>query len=91
MKIETISFSDNQSCIDLLESKTQPSFFKIMEEELVMKRMDNEALLAKFNERLAKNQNYKKSKFGNSKQFTVTHYASDVTYTVNNFLQKNLD
>ena len=51
-----------------------------------MKRMDNEALLAKFNERLAKNQNYKKSKFGNSKQFTIAHYASDVTYRVDNFL-----
>lgn len=89
--IETVSYSDNSLCIELLESKLQQSFFKIMEEELVMKGKDNDALLGKFDERLVRFPNYKKSKFGRSRQFTVAHFASDVTYDIDGFLQKNMD
>jgi len=62
-----------------------------MEEELVMKGKDDQALLAKFDERLVRYSSYKKSRFGGSKQFTVAHFASDVTYSIDNFLQKNMD
>ena len=89
--IETIPFPDNQRCIDLLESRTDQSIFKIMEEELVMKNQNNEVLLAKFDERLPKNTNYKKSKFGGSKKFTIIHYAGNIVYNIDNFLQKNMD
>ena len=51
-----------------------------------MKRHDNEALLAKFDDRLKKYPNYKKSKFGKSKQFSIVHYAGDVTYDIEGFL-----
>ena len=85
-KIATITFPDNQRCIDLLESRTEQSFFKIMEEELVMKGKDNEALLAKFDDRLRNYPNYKKSKFGKTMQFSVAHYAGEVTYDVDGFL-----
>ena len=61
-----IEFADNQRTIDLLESKTEQSFFRIMEEELVMKQKDDGALLAKFNDRLSHYPAYKKSKFGGS-------------------------
>ena len=85
-QIATISFPDNQRCIDLLESRTHQSFFKILEEELVMKGRDNEALLAKFDDRLRSYPNYKKSKFGKTGQFSIIHYAGEVTYDVNGFL-----
>ena len=70
----------------MLESRTEQSFFKIMEEELVMKRRDDEALLAKFDDRLKNFPNYKKSKFGKSNQFSIVHYAGDVTYDIKGFL-----
>ena len=62
-----------------------------MEEELVMKGRDNEALLAKFDDRLKGFPNYKKSKFGKSNQFSIVHYAGEVIYEVEGFLQKNMD
>lgn len=48
----------------MLESRTQQSFFKIMEEELLMKGADDKALLNKFDDRLKTYTNYKKSVFG---------------------------
>ena len=57
-----------------------------MEEELVMKGKDDDALLGKFDQRLDGNASYKKSKFGRSRQFTVAHFASDVTYNIDGFL-----
>ena len=56
-----------------------------------MKGKDDDALLGKFDDRLVNNVNYKKSKFGKSRQFTVAHFASDVTYDIEGFLQKNMD
>ena len=56
-----------------------------------MKRRDDEALLAKFDDRLKNFPNYKKSKFGKSNQFSIVHYAGDVTYDIKGFLQKNMD
>lgn len=51
----------------MLESRSQQSFFKIMEEELIMKGKDDGALLNKFDERLKTFSNYRKSLFGGSK------------------------
>ena len=84
-QIAEIACPDNQRCIDMLESRSAQSFFKIMEEELVMKGQDNEALLAKFDDRLKTYPNYKKSKFGRSGQFSIVHYAGEVTYDVKGF------
>ena len=56
-----------------------------------MKRQDNEALLQKLNDRLQSYPNFKKSKFGSKTEFTVVHFAGEVKYNVENFLQKNID
>ena len=56
-----------------------------------MKNRDNDALLAKFDDRLKGYPDYKKSKFGGSRKFTVVHYAGDVVYEIEGFLQKNMD
>ena len=66
-QIETIEFPDNQRCIDMLESRTQQSVFKIMEEELLLRNRDDQVLLSKFDDRLKHYPNYKKSKFGGSR------------------------
>ena len=69
------------------------SVFRILEEELLMKSRNDQALLAKFDDRLGSHSHYHKSKFGGSDaiRFTVEHYARNVTYDVNGFLQKNMD
>ena len=75
----------------MLESRTEQSIFKIMEEELVMKGKSDEALLNKLTQRLSHFPSYKKSKFGHLKHFTVVHYAGEVNYDVKEFLSKNMD
>ena len=57
----------------------------------MIKGKSDEQLLAKFDQRLQQNKCYKKSKFGGAKQFTVSHYADDVAYDIEGFLQKNID
>lgn len=86
-----IEFSDNQPCIDVIEGKL--GVLALLDEESRLPSGTDTSLLQKLNNQLAKPQNknvYKKPRFGNS-AFTIAHYALDVTYEVEGFLEKNRD
>lgn len=85
-----IDFSDNQPCIDVIEGKL--GVLALLDEESRMPSGTDASFLQKLNNQLVKPENkvFKKPRFGNS-AFTIAHYALDVTYEVEGFLEKNRD
>jgi myosin V len=86
-----IDFSDNQPCIDVIEGKL--GVLALLDEESRMPSGSDTSFLQKLNTQLGKPEFksiFKKPRFGNS-SFTIAHYALDVTYEVEGFLEKNRD
>ncbi|KAF7359510.1 Myosin 5 [Mycena sanguinolenta] len=86
-----IDFSDNQPCIDVIEGKL--GVLALLDEESRLPSGSDTSFLQKLNTQLLKPEFktvYKKPRFGNS-AFTIAHYALDVTYEVEGFLEKNRD
>jgi myosin-5 len=85
-----IDFSDNQPCIDLIEGKL--GILSLLDEESRLPMGSDEQFVTKLHHNYAadKNKFYKKPRFGKS-SFTVCHYAIDVTYESDGFIDKNRD
>ncbi|KAI6038967.1 myosin 5 [Pisolithus marmoratus] len=86
-----IDFSDNQPCINVIEGKL--GVLALLDEESRLPSGSDRSFLQKLNTQLLKPTNknvFKKPRFGNS-SFTIAHYALDVTYEVDGFLEKNRD
>lgn len=86
-----IDFADNQATIDVIEGKL--GVLALLDEESRMPSGTDASFLTKLNSQLAKPETkdvFKKPRFGNS-AFTIAHYALDVTYEVDGFLEKNRD
>ena len=86
-----IDFSDNQPTIDLIEGKL--GIIALLDEESRLPSGSDSTLITKLYTQLDKPQNskiFKKPRFGNS-AFTIAHYAHDVTYEIDGFLEKNRD
>ncbi|KAG2146973.1 myosin 5 [Suillus bovinus] len=86
-----IDFSDNQPCIDVIEGKL--GVLALLDEESRLPSGSDTSFLQKLSSQLLKPSNkdvFKKPRFGNS-AFTIAHYAHDVTYEVEGFLEKNRD
>lgn len=85
-----IDFSDNQPCIDLIEGKL--GVLSLLDEESRLPMGSDEQFVTKLHHHFAadKQKFYKKPRFGKS-AFTVCHYALDVTYESDGFIDKNRD
>ena len=85
-----INFSDNQPCIDLIEGKL--GVLSLLDEESRLPMGSDEQFVTKLHHHFAadKQKFYKKPRFGKS-AFTVCHYATDVTYESDGFIEKNRD
>ncbi|KAI0199074.1 P-loop containing nucleoside triphosphate hydrolase protein [Astrocystis sublimbata] len=85
-----IDFSDNQPCIDLIEGKL--GILSLLDEESRLPMGTDEQFVTKLHHNFSadKNKFYKKPRFGKS-AFTVCHYAIDVTYESEGFIDKNRD
>ncbi|KAJ5320518.1 hypothetical protein PENANT_c033G03137 [Penicillium antarcticum] len=85
-----IDFSDNQPCIDLIEAKL--GILSLLDEESRLPMGSDEQFVTKLHHHFAadKQKFYKKPRFGKS-AFTVCHYAVDVTYESDGFIEKNRD
>ena len=85
-----IDFSDNQPCIDLIEGKM--GILSLLDEESRLPMGSDEQFVTKLHHNFAadKQKFYKKPRFGRS-AFTVCHYALDVTYESDGFIDKNRD
>ena len=85
-----IDFSDNQPCIDLIEAKM--GVLSLLDEESRLPMGSDEQFVTKLHHNFANDKSafYKKPRFGKS-AFTVCHYAIDVTYESDGFIEKNRD
>lgn len=83
----SISFQDNQSTIDLIESKM--SIFAILDDETKFPKATDTTWLKKL-ESFIKTPLFAIPKLSQT-TFKVTHYAGDVIYTITGFLDKNRD
>jgi myosin V len=92
IKWKFIDFSDNQPCIDVIEGKL--GVLALLDEESRMPAGNDASFLQKLNTQILGKPEYKavykKPRFGSS-AFTIAHYALDVTYEVDGFLEKNRD
>lgn len=86
-----IDFADNQPCIDLIENKM--GILSLLDEESRLPMGSDDQFVTKLHTNFAdngKNKFFKKPRFGKS-AFTVCHYAVDVTYESEGFIEKNRD
>lgn len=86
-----IEFSDNQPCIDLIEGKL--GILSLLDEESRLPMGSDEQFVTKLHHNFAIDKQhifFKKPRFGKS-AFTVCHYAIDVTYESEGFIEKNRD
>ncbi|KAJ4306525.1 Myosin type-2 heavy chain 1 [Collariella sp. IMI 366227] len=85
-----IDFADNQPCIDLIEGRL--GILSLLDEESRLPMGSDEQFVTKLHHNYAadKHKFYKKPRFGKS-AFTVCHYAIDVTYESEGFIEKNRD
>ncbi|KIY53045.1 hypothetical protein FISHEDRAFT_33985 [Fistulina hepatica ATCC 64428] len=84
-----IDFSDNQPCIDLIEGKL--GILALMDEESRLIGGTDVSFVQKLNAQLLKPENARtfKRHFQGNLAFAVAHYANDVTYDADGFLEKN--
>lgn len=86
-----IDFVDNQPCINLIENRL--GILSLLDEESRLPAGNDELWIEKMYQTLDKaptNKVFKKPRFGQTK-FIVAHYALDVTYDIEGFIEKNRD
>lgn len=86
-----IEFNDNQPCIDLIENKL--GILSLLDEESRLPAGSDESWTQKLYQTLDKpptDKVFSKPRFGQTK-FVVSHYAHDVAYEVEGFIEKNRD
>ncbi|CED82498.1 myosin 5 [Phaffia rhodozyma] len=86
-----IDFSDNQPCIDVIEGKL--GILSLLDEESRLPSGADASFVQKLYKQLDVPDNkkiFKKPRFGGS-SFTVAHYAVDVEYEAEGFIEKNRD
>ncbi|KAF8582203.1 myosin 5 [Ramaria rubella] len=91
IKWKFIDFSDNQPCINLIEGRL--GVLALLDEESRLPAGTDASFLQKLHTQLDKPENkdvFKKPRFGNT-AFTIAHYAVDVTYQADGFIEKNRD
>ncbi|CAK8535181.1 unnamed protein product [Lathyrus sativus] len=82
-----VDFEDNQECLDLFEKKPI-GLLSLLDEESNFPRATDLTLANKLRQHLQSNPRFK-GEWG--KGFSVCHYAGEVVYDTNGFLEKNRD
>ena len=86
-----IEFSDNQKCIEMIEGKL--GILSLLDEESRLPAGTDNAFCQKLYDNFStlEYKNYFKKPRFSSEAFTIAHYAHDVQYEAENFLEKNKD
>ncbi|XP_012567832.1 myosin-8 isoform X2 [Cicer arietinum] len=84
-----IEFVDNQDVLDLIEKKPG-GVIALLDEACMFPRSTHETFAEKLYQTLKDNKRFSKPKLSRT-GFTINHYAGDVTYQTDLFLDKNKD
>ncbi|KAJ8754564.1 hypothetical protein K2173_005725 [Erythroxylum novogranatense] len=84
-----IEFVDNQDVLDLIEKKPG-GIIALLDEACMFPRSTNETFAQKLYQTFKDHQRFSKPKLARS-DFTICHYAGEVTYQTEHFLDKNKD
>ncbi|EEC74242.1 hypothetical protein OsI_09444 [Oryza sativa Indica Group] len=84
-----IEFIDNQDVLDLIEKKPG-GIIALLDEACMLPRSTHETFAQKLYQTFKNNKRFTKPKLSRS-DFTICHYAGDVTYQTELFLDKNKD
>lgn len=84
-----IEFIDNQDILDLIEKKPG-GIIALLDEACVLPRSTHETFAQKLYQTFKNHSRFSKPKLSRS-DFTIRHYAGDVTYQTELFLDKNKD
>ncbi|VVA99827.1 unnamed protein product [Arabis nemorensis] len=84
-----INFPDNKEILKLIEKKPG-GIIALLDEACMFPRSTHETFSQKLYETLKKNKCFSKPKLART-DFTICHYAGDVTYQTEQFLEKNKD
>ena len=87
-----VSFIDNQHIIDLIDHQREISIFMLLDDQFKLRTAGNDELLYNnMNQKLNGRTCYTKPKGGFKKLFTISHYAGNVQYDCDGFVDKNKD
>ncbi|KAL5728695.1 hypothetical protein ACHQM5_001747 [Ranunculus cassubicifolius] len=84
-----IEFVDNQDVLDLIEKKPG-GIISLLDEACMFPKSTHETFAQKLYQTLQKNKRFVKPKLSRT-NFTICHYAGEVTYQADHFLDKNKD
>ncbi|GAB2293322.1 hypothetical protein Dimus_027524 [Dionaea muscipula] len=84
-----IEFIDNQDVLDLIEKKPG-GIISLLDEACMFPKSTHETFAQKLYQTLKNNKRFSKPKFSRT-AFTISHYAGEVTYQADLFLDKNKD
>uniref|UniRef100_A0A7S2NT35 Myosin motor domain-containing protein n=1 Tax=Zooxanthella nutricula TaxID=1333877 RepID=A0A7S2NT35_9DINO len=85
----SLTYQDNSDIIALLDSKA--SILGTLDEEVSVPKATDETFHAKICKNFASHARFVAPKFSGHRQFGVRHFAGEVTYTADGFLEKNVD
>ncbi|EGD75941.1 serine/threonine protein kinase [Salpingoeca rosetta] len=90
LKLDGITFDNNKPILDMFLSKM--GMLSIIDEESYFPKANDQSLANKINTNLKKSRGmYVPPQSQHSPIFTINHYACAVTYSFENFLEKNRD
>ncbi|GMI77887.1 MYOSIN XI K, MYOSIN XI-17 [Hibiscus trionum] len=84
-----IEFVDNQDVLDLIEKKPG-GIISLLDEACMFPKSTHETFAQKLYQTFKNNKRFIKPKLSRT-DFTISHYAGEVTYQANQFLDKNKD
>ncbi|KAK9697275.1 hypothetical protein RND81_08G026400 [Saponaria officinalis] len=84
-----IEFVDNQDVLELIEKKPG-GIIALLDEACMFPKSTHETFAQKLYQTFPKNKRFQKPKLSRT-NFTIAHYAGDVTYQTDLFLDKNKD
>jgi myosin I len=89
IKWEDIPFFNNKICCDLIDQKRPPGLMALLDDTCNFPKGDDEKFLGKVSE--AFNSHAHLTPMVGQGQFVLKHYAGDVTYTAEGFVDRNKD
>lgn len=81
------SFTNNQSCVDLLEKPN--GVFSLISDEVRSRTGNDAEFLSKLYREHSKHSCFERPRVGGKDVFSIKHYAQMVEYTVHGFIDKN--